>query len=360
MDGGEEIVRTNLMWRVGPMNSPSRGSTRLITLKGGYRDVGERKLAEGPSQKAPRARRRYRYGWRESLTGLLFVLPAVAIFAAYGAYTIGYGFLLSFAQWNGVSPHWDWVGLQNYKDLFFNGNQLVTSNTRSTIGITATVLVVLPIAIILISFPIAVMLNGIPRLKAFLRTIYMLPFITTGIAVFYAWQFMYRPDGAVNATFRILGLHSLEQSQGFLGNPRTSLPAVVVVMIWGGVPIGILLYLTGLQSLPQELLDAARIDGAGRLKVLTSVVLPLLNPVTALLAVLVIRGALQDFQTVLLLTNGGPVRSTTTLGLEAYNYAFGNETQGENYGYASALGWALFVVAIVLAAVNLRVLRSRV
>lgn len=292
---------------------------------------------------------------RRKLIGLLFVAPAVILFAVYGVYTVVYGFLLSFARWNGFSPDWTWVGLQNFIDLF-GGNKLVSPTIWQAAGVTLVVMVALPVAVVILGLVLALLLNSITRLRGFLRTIYFIPYVTAGIAVYYAWRFMYQPDGGVNAVLTGLGLGALAQPDGFLGSPDTALLAVTIVMIWGSVPIAILLFLTGLQTIDDSILEAAEVDGAGPFRRVWSVILPLLNPITALVIIIMLREALQNFQLFLLMTNGGPVNSTNTLGLQTYTFAFGSAS---DLGYASALGWSLAAVAVVLAVVNLRVLRSR-
>ena len=287
--------------------------------------------------------------------GLAFVAPAVGLFAVFGVYTVGYGLLLSFARWNGISPDWTWVGLGNFRDLLY-ADPVLAPRIRSSLITTLIVMVALPAAVAVISFPIAYLLNRIRRLRGFLRTVFFLPYVTAGIAVFYAWRFIYEPNGILNAVLGLLQLDGLVQPAGFLGNPNTALGATVVVLVWANVPLGILLFLTGLQSIPDELIEASQLDGASTARTMRSVVLPLLNPITALLVVVELREALQNYQLFLLLTNGGPVGRTTTLGLETYQFAFG---QQPDLGYASALGWLLAVVAGVLAVANFMVLRSR-
>ncbi|WP_456696874.1 carbohydrate ABC transporter permease [Aeromicrobium sp. P5_D10] len=292
---------------------------------------------------------------RESTTGLIFVLPAVVLFAIFGAYTVGYGFLLSFARWNGLSPSWDWVGLQNFKDLFAT-DPSVAPVVHEALWVTVVVMIVLPMAVVAISFPLAVLLNSISRFRAVFRTIFFLPYVTAGIAVFYAWRFMYEPNGVVNGFLGAIGLDGLTQPDGFLGNQHTALAACIVVLVWANVPLAILLFLAGLQSVPAALVEAAKIDGASTVRTLRSVVLPMVNPITALIVVIELREALQNFQLFLLLTNGGPIGSTNTIGLQSYTFAFGSNS---NLGFASALSWSLTAIALVLAGLSFRLMRDR-
>jgi ABC-type sugar transport system permease subunit len=311
---------------------------------------------EGPPvQVRARGRRRVRYRRSEVVWGAVFVAPAVVVFAVMGVYTIVYGFGLSFATWNGFSPHWDWVGLRNYADLLWR-DPVYAPAVRAAALNTFWVLLAVPVLTVLVSLPLALLLNSVRRLRAALRSVYFLPYVTNGIAVYFAWQYMLEPDGAINLLLRSLHLGSLQQPQGFLGNPNTALPTLIVITVWTAVPVSMMLYLAGLQSVDPSLIEAARIDGAGPVRIARSVLWPLLRPITAIVVLLNVRESLQGFQTFLIMTNGGPGNHTNVLGLEVYRLAF-LKLLAPTLGLASALGWLLFLAAVVLAAVNVRVLR---
>jgi multiple sugar transport system permease protein/raffinose/stachyose/melibiose transport system permease protein len=294
---------------------------------------------------------------RQSLTAYAFILPAVVLFAVLGVYTVGYGLLLSFARWNGFTPQWTWVGLDNYLDLLYR-DPTVSAAVWAAAAHTAVVMVAVPVLAVVAGLPLAIALNRITFLRTTLRTVFFLPYVTTGIAVFYAWTYVLEPQGSLNHILGQLGLGSLAQPQGFLGNPTTALPTLIVVLAWSAIPVSILLYLTGLQAIDPAMLDAARIDGASGARTVTAVIWPLLRPITAAVVLLNLRDALQGFQMFLVMTNGGPGGHTNVLGLEVYHLAFFSELR-PTLGLASALGWLLFVAAIILAGVNVRVLRSR-
>jgi ABC-type sugar transport system permease subunit len=307
-----------------------------------------------PAPAVARTHRRRR-GGTESAWGLAFVAPAIVLFAVMGVYTIAYGFSLSFASWNGFTPQWTWVGLRNYTDLLWGSETYAPVVHKAALN-TLWVMIAVPLLTVLVSFPLALLLNSVRRLKAVLRSIYFLPYVTAGIAVSFAWQYILEPDGAINTLLRALGLGSLSQPQGFLGNPATALPTLIVVTVWSAVPVSMLLYLAGLQSIDRTLIEAAQIDGAGRWRLMRSVLWPLLRPITAVVVLLNLRDSLQGFQTFLIMTNGGPGDHTNVLGLEAYRLAFLSRL-GATLGLSSALGWLLFVAAVILAVVNLRALR---
>lgn len=294
---------------------------------------------------------------RQALTGYAFVLPALILFAVMGLYTLGYSLLLSFARWNGFSPKWIWIGLDNYLDVLFRDPNVAPYVQDAAVQ-TVVVMIAVPILAVVAGLPLAIALNRITFLRTTLRTVFFLPFVTTGIAVFYAWTYVLQPQGSLNWLLESLGLGTLAQPQGFLGNPATALPTLIVVMAWSSIPIAILLYLTGLQAIDPAVLDAAKVDGASGIRTTTSIIWPLLRPITAAVVLLNLRDALQGFQMFLLMTNGGPGGQTNVLGLEVYKQAFFKELR-PTLGIASALGWLLFVAAVILATVNIRMLRSR-
>jgi len=294
---------------------------------------------------------------REALTGYAFVLPAAALFGLMGVYTVAYGLLLSFARWNGFTKNWLWVGFDNYLDILYRDPALAPLVQDAAVN-TVLVMVGVPVLSVAAGLPIALALNRIRFLRTTMRTVFFLPYVTTGIAVFYAWTYVLAPTGSLNAVLGALGLGSLQQPQGFLGNPSTALPTLIAVSAWSSIPVAILLYLAALQSIDGEVLDAARVDGAGNWRVTTAVIWPLLRPTTAAVVLLGLRDALQGFQVFLLMTNGGPGGTTNVLGLQAYKWAFFSDLR-PTLGLASALGWVLFVAAVLLASVNLRMLRSR-
>lgn len=301
--------------------------------------------------------RRRRYQGREVAWAFAFVAPAVVLFAIMGVYTLFWGLQLSFIKWNGLSPTRTWVGLQNYIDLL-GASPVWSPPVRAAATNTVWVMIAAPLLTVVISFPLALALNRARRFVGVLRSVYFVPYITTGIAVYLAWQYVLEPNGAINTLLGALGLGSLAQPQGWLGNPDTALPTLIVIMVWSAVPVATLLYLTGLQTIDPALIEAAQIDGAGWWRVNLSVVWPLLRGISVVILLLNLRDALQGFQIFLVMTDGGPGDHTNVLGLQTYRLAFQSEL-APTLGLASALGWMLFLAALVVAFVNLRVSRER-
>ncbi|ARU53759.1 sugar ABC transporter permease [Cellulosimicrobium cellulans] len=298
-----------------------------------------------------------RYRGKEVAWGYVFIAPALLLFLVMGVYTLFFGAQLSFVRWNGLTPTWEWVGLKNYADLLWASPIYAPVVHRAALN-TLVVMIAVPILILAVAFPLAIVLNQARRFAGVLRSVYFVPYVTAGIAVYMAWQYVLEPNGAINLLLRALGLGSLAQPQGWLGNPSTALPTLIVIMVWSGVPVAMLLYLTGLQSIDSSVLEAAQLDGAGWWRTNFSVVLPLLKGTTAVIMLLNVRDALQGFQIFLIMTNGGPAGRTNVLGLETYDLAF-QQQLAPTLGLASALGWLLFFAALAVAIVNQRVTREK-
>ena len=301
-------------------------------------------------------RRRGRFTTRNTLIGYAFVAPAIVLFLVMGLYTLGYSVSLSFAKWNGFSPTWEWVGLDNYRDLLYADPRLAPEIRNAAVN-TGVAMVAVACGTVLIALPLATLLNSVTRLRGALRSVFFLPYVTAGIAVYYAWRYVLEPEGAVNVTLRALGLGSLARPQGFLGDPDTALPTLIVIMIWGSVPVAMLLYLAGLQAIDPAVVEAAALDGAGAVRRLRHITWPLLVPITVAVVLLGLRDTMQGFQIFLIMTNGGPGGHTDVLGLQAYQQAF-LQSMSPTLGVASALGWLIFLAALLLAVVNARLLRG--
>ena len=179
----------------------------------------------------------------------------------------------------------------------------------------------------------------------------LLPLATAGIATYYVWKLIYQPTGILNMTLENLGLTALVVENGFLGDIHTALGALIAVFIWSNVPFAMILYLAGLQTLPSEVLEAATVDGASAWQRLRHVIWPMLYPITLIVVILNVTGALNGFELPLLMTDGGPARHTEIIGLNVYDIAFGGQPR-PNLGLASAWGWTLFVLAVGVSLIS--------
>jgi ABC-type sugar transport system permease subunit len=283
------------------------------------------------------------------------LLPALLLFIGIQAFPMLYSAGLSLMRWDGLSDP-KFVGLQNYASFLTQDTILRDLFVKSLVN-NIKIAVLLAIGVVVVAFPLAVAMNGVSkRTRGAVRTSLLLPMVTAGIAVFYAWTALLGPSGPVVNIFKAIGLGWLAPTGGWFSDPLLALPALVIVMIWSNVPYATLLYLSGLQSLDTSLYEAASVDGAGPWRQLRSITWPLLSPITFIVVVLNLVYALQSYEMIYLITNGGPSYATNTVGLLSYNLAFGTIGGGSaQYGTAAAVTWTL-TIGMVLAYFSYRIL----
>lgn len=193
------------------------------------------------------------------------------------------------------------------------------------------------------------------RWRYWYRVLFVVPMVVPGMVTLLIWQFIYDSDiGLLNSILRAIGLEGL--THAWLGEASTALYAVIAMGFPWVAGLSFLIYLAGLENIPESLLDAAAIDGAGPLTRFWRVDLPLVMGQVKLLVILAIIGGVQGFQSILVLTMGGPGTATTVPGLHMYLSAF----SGERMGYACAIGLGMFILILALTIVNMRYLRSSV
>lgn len=268
----------------------------------------------------------------EALFGLLFVSPYIIHFVVLQAGTILYSLFLSFFE-SDMLTTMNFVGLDNYRYLFEN-EPLFAQAIKVTAIYT---FVSVPVATIL-SMSIAVLLNQNIKYQGIFRTLYYMPAVVSGVAVALVWLWVLHPDYGLSAlAFDALGL----RSPRWFWSEDWALPGLIMVALWG-TGTNMLLYLAGLQSIPSQLLEAARIDGAGAARVFFSITLPLLTPTIFFNVILNIIGSFQVFVPAYVITQGGPNNATLTMVLLIYRKAF----QNFHFGYASSIAWVLFLVIL--------------
>ncbi len=316
----------------------------------------------------PMTYRRHKTLWQhlKDNSGVLFVLPAVIIFLIFGLYTVIYSVVLSFFRWNGFGnfsvipfvcapPSCQFAGLDNFAQFLY-AEPTLSSFFWQALEHNGIMAVFVTAGTILIALPLSIALNRARRGQSFYRTAIMLPMVTSGIAVYYVWTFIFQPDGLLNSVLGSIGLGFLQAKQGWLGQANLALPSLMVVMIWGAVPMATILYLAGLQTIDREMYEAATIDGANAWHLMWDITWPLLNPVTVIIVINSINAVLQGYEMVYLMTYGGPAAHTEVVGLQIFKYGFGDQRQ---LGMASAMSWILFLLVFVVALINLRFFRER-
>jgi multiple sugar transport system permease protein len=272
------------------------------------------------------------------------VAPSVLLIGLFGLVPVIWSVVLSFQHSDLQTPA-QWAGLSNYRQLA--SDPVFRESVRHTI--VYTVLFV-PITLVL-SLLIAAALNRKVRGITFYRLAVFVPVITSTVATGVIFSWLLDPDyGIVNAVLHRIGVPAL----GFFASPDIALYAVVAMTTWGWVGFGALIFLAGLQGIPNELLEAAQIDGCTRAGAFWRIQVPLLRPVSGFLLVWLTINSLQLFDEVYVTTKGGPLHSTTVVVYYLYQQAFSYF----HAGYAAAIACLLFVVIVVVTVVQMRLSRD--
>jgi multiple sugar transport system permease protein len=269
------------------------------------------------------------------------VLPYVIFFLAFVAYPLTFSVILLFHRWNIVTPM-EWIGLKNFERLLDDPLFFVSlKNTLVFLGIH------IPLQIV-VALGFALLLDAKVRGRGFFRALYFLPVVVSGVVVTILWQQMYSYDyGVLNSVLRALGLGPVP----WLVDARVAMPAIAVMATWKNVGIYIVLFLAGLQTVPRELYEAARVDGATSARQFFNITLPLLNPTVVVIIVLSTIGGFGLFIEPYVLTGGGPMQSTLSGMLYIYNQGF----YFSHMGYAATLGIVYAVIILLVVLVQRRV-----
>jgi len=292
---------------------------------------------------------------RETIAALAFLSPGLITFSAFILLPVIASFVLSLTRWDLVSPP-QFVGLENYVRLLGfhrEAGSLVPNDPDfwRTLGNTLFYMLTIPINLIL-ALVVASLLNGrVPAMGLF-RTLYFLPVVCTLVAVSILWRWIFNPDyGLLNYLLGLVGI----DGPAWLVSRVWAKPAIMMVMLWKGLGYSIVVYLAGLQTVPEELHEAARIDGASAWVRFWRITFPLLAPTHLFLAVIGVIWGFQTFDTVFLMTGGGPAGATEPVLLYLYHHAF----KWFDMGYASAIAWILFLLMLAATVVQWRVAGRR-
>ncbi|MFE1646123.1 carbohydrate ABC transporter permease [Microbacterium sp. P01] len=291
--------------------------------------------------KRPRARRPYR-GFAHSVWW--FVLPAAALYVFAVVYPSIRGSLYAFTDWDGVSLDPSWVGLDQFARIWSDPNGLTA--IRNTLLIAFAVTVIQNA----IGLLIALAVNSRIKTRNILRVLIFAPVVVTSIAVGFLWKNLYAPEGGINQILESVGLGALQQN--WLGDPSVAIWSIIIVMFWQFVGYSMVIFLAGLQGIPEEVLEAAAIDGAGPIRRFWSVIRPLLAPAITINVMLSLIGGLKLFDQVFVMTQGGPGGATNTISTLIYSNAFALG----RFGYAAALAVVLAIFVAVASIIQYRLL----
>lgn len=294
--------------------------------------------AQGGAGAAPGVaqRRRRRGGTTGRWRDLLFVLPALAMYGLFVLRPLLTSVQYSLYEWNGFGPS-TYVGLANYRRVLTDTDQLVTILHAFELILFFTVL---PVALGLVA---AALMHGLPSgsFSTVARTVLFIPQIIPLVAAGIVWDWVYASEGIVNQLLSAVGLGGL--ARPWLGDFTTALPAVGLIGSWVMLGLCTLLLLTGMGKIDPSLFEAARLDGAGRLREFWHVTLPSLRPEIGVCVTVTMIAALASFDIVYITTGGGPGRSTMVPGVEIYRLAF---TQ-RDIGLASAMAVVLMLLVLI-------------
>lgn len=282
---------------------------------------------------------------QQELWAFAFMGIPLLFFAFIRFYPALYAFNISLRDWSMLSLDRPFVGLQNYVGLFDDDvfwQAMKNTFTYAIIGVPLQ---------IAIGLGIALLLNGIKRLVPFFRTLYFVPYVTSVVAIAWVWRFMYQPHiGIINRFLLDVGFEQIN----FLRDPSTALYSILAMVIWHGVGFQIVLFLAGLQMIPEMYYEAAKIDGASSLQIFFRITLPLLNPTIVYVVIMSSIRYLQMFSEVMNMSNeglGGPLNSTITVVLHIYRTAFHRFEMGR----ASAMTVVLFLIVLIITAIQMKV-----
>ena len=298
------------------------------------------------TRRAPLRAMGRRFWSDRSTTGKFWVAvaPALIIYGVFIIYPMLQVVVASFTEARGFNQPWEFNGLENFARIFSGDPVLMKA-----VGNTAIYAFFKIIVQTILAFLIAVLLHRQLLLGNIYRAIFFAPIVISPVAVVFTWSFMYDPtSGTINELLRGVGLGGL--AQDWLGNYDLALYSVILVDLWSGLGFNIVIFLAGLSTIPSEILEAARVDGSRGWKTLRHITIPLMIPSIGLVLVLSINGALRAFDTVYLMTRGGPGNQTQLYMTQVFQEGLVRN----NFGYASAMAVLVIIVLIAIAAVQNR------
>jgi multiple sugar transport system permease protein len=286
----------------------------------------------------------------EARAGWAFVTPGLSLIGVFFAIPVLAAFLLSFTDFDiysiGDPASTRFVGFRNYVDLFHR--PLFWTALRNTLYF---VLVGGPLTAIA-SLVAALLVNSkLVRFRAFFRSAFFAPWVTTLVAVALVWRYIYHPQyGPLNLLLGLVGIGPID----WLGSTAWSMPAIILLSVWKNFGYNMLVFLAGLQSIPEELYEAARLDGASAWQRFRHVTLPMLGPTIVFVGVVTMIASFQIFSEPYVMTQGGPLKSTTTLVLFMYEEGF----RWWRLGIAAAIAMVLFLLTLAGTLLQLRLRRE--
>lgn len=274
---------------------------------------------------------------KDKLKILLFTAPALIIYILFLLIPILASAFFSLSEWSGIKgAPINFVGFKNYIELFKDSYFHVSMKNLLSM-VFFSVLFHTPIALLL-----AVAIHSKVKGHRFFKSVYFLPTLFPLTATGLLWYFIFMPDGFFNEFLELIGLSSL--ATDWLVNAKTAMPTIIFVNIWAGIGYFMVILLAGLTTIPEEIYEAARIDGAGPVRTFFTITVPLLKPIITLCITLDIINTVKIFDLIFVMTEGGPNGLTNLPTTLLYNEAF----RYGNFGIGSALGVIILIIALIL------------
>ncbi len=280
--------------------------------------------------------------WKDAGLFTLFVGPVFLAFMVVVLIPFFSGIFYSFTDWNGITGQIKWVGLDNFIYLFTDDKQFQQSFLLTT---KYTVIAILFTN--LLGFSLALLVTQMLKTRNILRTVFFMPNLLGGLLLGFIWQFIFVKGFVSIGELTGIPLFQL----AWLGDAKTAFWGIVIVSVWQGAGYIMIIYIAALQNVPQELIEAAKIDGANRWQILRHITMPLVAPAVTICLFLTTASSFKIFDANLSLTNGGPFKSTEMLALNIYTEAFVNNRYG--IGEAKALIFFIVVAAITIIQVTI-------
>ncbi len=271
----------------------------------------------------------------------IITLPALLLYSFFYIYSVILGVYYSMTDWDGLSRTFNFVGLENYGKIL--GNKAFFNS----VTVTFQYAILMVVFTIVLGVLLAVSINSIKRCQTFFKSIYFFPAMISSVAISLIWDQIF-----IRALPNMAPLFGLETIASPLGNKQTALYAVLFVNLWQSLAMPTVIFIAGMQSIPDELYESAVIDGASMFDQFRFVTLPYMVPTITVNAILALKAGITSFDYAKALTNGGPARSTMLIGIKIYNDAFGDTPK---FNIANTESVLLFIVIAVLSAVQLTI-----
>lgn len=330
------------------MSKPAQDATSLSDQQPPQGAVMAGNGARASSPAGPRPRRRPT-DWRQRLEIALLAGPAIVVFVGFVIFPVILAAYYGFFRWKGYGPATDFVGFDNYL-IIFQDSAFHDVLRHNGIILVLSLVIQGPIAVVL-----ALLLNQKIRGRSLIRVLIFVPYIISEVIVGIGWGLMLQTSGAVNGLLESIGLGQFRAD--WLSDPNIAIWSLMVIISWKYIGFAVILFLAGLQSIPDELFEAAAIDGASYWQIQRSITLPLLGPTLRIWAFLSIIGSLQLFDLVFIIW-GQYVASTAGTSTMA-TYMVANGRTSGNFGYGSAVAVVMFLISLAIALVYQRFILRR-